>query len=548
MKNINRRADARLFYRSTLEREHGYVIKHGVRHKFALIYPNVYRVGMSNLGMHVIYALINRRADIACERFFLPDARLLTQLERSREQLLSLETQTPLFKFPWIGFNISFELDYFNVLKILELGRVRLRADERGDREPIVIAGGPCATFNPAPLSTITDAFVIGEGEVIMPELLDALEQSAGMSRRETLENIATVEGVYVPSVRQPLVRRRWLKNIDEYPAHTEIVTDDAELDMYLIEVARGCGRHCRFCMAGYCFRRPRVHSLDVILRQLDNAASFGKKIGLMGAAVSDYPHIDELCRAILDRGLTMSVASFRADSVTKTLVESLAASETRTLTIAPEAGSERMRAVINKGINEDHVFNTIELGLAAGIKHFRLYFMIGLPFETIEDVEAIVDFGNRLKDHVGDGVRLTLSVNAFVPKPFTPFQWQPSADRKYIERAFDLIKIGLKRRGVEVITDSSRSAIIQSILARGGRELGDILLAAPEPKSFARALKDAELPLKPRGIDEELPWDMLDQGFDRRYLLDELKRAEAGASTRPCFDGCKRCGVCDWS
>ncbi len=534
--------------KNILSRELGFAIKRGIGKKFALIYPNVYRVGMSNLGMHVVYDTINRRAEFSCERFFLPDARLLTQLERSREVLLSVETQTPLFKFPIIGFNISFELDYFNVLKILQLGRVKLRAEDRGDLDPIVIAGGPCATFNPAPLSTIIDAFVIGEGEVIMPNLLDVLSSSNGLSRRETLENLAAVDGVFVPSIRQSKVKRQWLKELEAPPAHTVIVNDNSELDMYLIEVARGCGRHCRFCMAGYCFRRPRVHSLDTIIDQIENAARFGKKIGLMGAAVSDYPYIDEVCRFIIDNGLKMSVASFRADSVTKTLVESLAASGTKTLTIAPEAGSDRMRAVINKGITEDHVFNTVELGLAAGIRHFRLYFMIGLPFETLDDVSEIVALGNRLKDHVGERVRLTLSINAFVPKPFTPFQWQPMADRKYIERAFDLIKTGLKRRGVEVITDSSRSAIIQSILARGGRELGDILLAAPEPKSFARALKDAELPLKPRGIDEELPWDVLDQGFDRRYLLDELKRAEARQSTRPCFDGCKRCGVCDWS
>ena len=539
--------------KNILSRESGCAIKRGIGKKFALIYPNVYRVGMSNLGMHAVYEIVNLRAEFSCERFFLPDARLLTQLERSREVLLSVETQTPLFKFPIIGFNISFELDYFNVLKILQLGRVKLRAEDRGDLEPIVIAGGPCSTFNPAPLSTFIDAFVIGEGEVIMPKLLDVLASSNGLSRRETLENLVAVDGVFVPSIRQSKVKRQWLKELEAPPAHTVIVNDNSELDMYLIEVARGCGRHCRFCMAGYCFRRPRVHSLDAVINQIENAARFGKKIGLMGAAVSDYPHIDEVCRFIIDSDLKMSVASFRADSVTKTLVESLAASGTKTLTIAPEAGSDRMRAVINKGIDEDHVFNTVELGLSVGIRHFRLYFMIGLPFETLDDVSEIVALGNRLKDHVGERVRLTLSINAFVPKPFTPFQWQPMADRKYIERAFELIRNGLKRRGVEVITDSSRSAIVQSILARGGAELGEAISIAGEAKSFLRAMKDigldaAKYLYRPRDVDETLPWDMLEQGFDRRYLLDELKRAEARQSTRPCFDGCKRCGVCDWS
>ncbi len=534
-----------------LSGERGVVLKSGAPKKFALIYPNEYRVGMSNLGLHVIYALINGRREFACERFFLPDARFLNSMERSREVLLSVETQTPLFKFQAIGFNVTFEPDYFNVLKILSMGRVKLRAEQRGDLDPIVIAGGPCATFNPAPLSDVVDAFVIGEGEMIMPAVLDVLSQS--MSRRETLSALARLDGVYVPTVKQTTVKRCWLRDLDARPAHTVIVTDDAELDMYLIEVARGCGRHCRFCMAGYCFRRPRVHSLDVLEREIDEAASFGKKIGLMGAAVSDYPHIDELCRMILERGLTMSVASFRADSVTRTLVESLASSGTRTLTIAPEAGSERMRALINKGITVEHIDRTVELGLAAGIKHFRLYFMIGLPTETPDDVRAIVEMSNRLKDRIGDGARLTLSVNAFVPKPHTPFQWEPTADRKYIEGAFRMIRAGLKRRGVEVITDSERAAAVQSILARGGRELGEVLIRAHESggiKNFMRVLQESGLDAEkylyaPRGVDEELPWDVLDQGFAKSYLIEERRRALELRATAPCFDGCKRCGVC---
>lgn len=537
--------------KTKLQAEKNYVQRRGAQKKFALIYPNAYGVGMSNLGLHVVYDLINRRREFACERFFLPDPKLLNQLTRSREPLLSLETQTPLLKFPIIGACLTFEPDYFNLLAILSLGRIKLRAEQRGERDPLIIAGGPCATFNPMPLSTIIDAFVIGEGEVIMPAVLDVLSQS--LSRSEMLQALSTIEGVYVPTVEQSSVKRRWLIDLDAQPAHTVVVADNLELDMYLIEVARGCGRHCRFCMAGYCFRRPRVHSLDTISNQLDAAAPFGKKIGLMGAAVSDYPHIDELCRMIIDRGMTLSVASFRADSVTKTLVDSLVASGTRTLTIAPEAGSERMRAVINKGITVEHVFNTIELGLAAGIRHFRLYFMIGLPFETIEDVDEIVALSNRIKDFVGEGVRLTLSVNAFVPKPFTPFQWEPMADRKYIERAFKTIREGLKRRGVEVITDSSRAATVQSILARGGRELGEVLLSAHDrggAKSFMRALKDHGLDgdeylYRPRGTDEQLPWDVLDQGFDKKYLIGELDRARQLKSTAPCVDGCKRCGVC---
>ncbi len=531
--------------------ERGSVIKGGAAKRFALIYPNEYRVGMSNLGLHVIYELINRRREFSCERFFWPDARLLDQMRRSREVLLSVESQTPLFKFPLIGFNVTFEPDYFNVLEILSLGRVKLRAEERCDLDPIVIAGGPCATFNPLPLSDVIDAFVIGEGEVIMPSVLDVLSQS--MSRREILSALSKIEGVFVPSMDQKVVRRQWLSDLDEQPAHTVIVTDDAELDMYLIEVARGCGRHCRFCMAGYCFRRPRVHSLDVLEKLIDEASAFGKKIGLMGAAVSDYPRIDELCRLITERGLKMSVASFRADSVTPTLVEALVSSGTRTLTIAPEAGSDRMRAVINKGITVEHIDRTVELGLAAGIKHFRLYFMIGLPLETLDDVREIVVMSNRIKDRIGDGARLTLSVNAFVPKPWTPFQWSPMSDRKYIESTFRMIRDGLKRRGVEVITDSARAASVQAILARGGRELGAVLIRAHESgglKNFMRSMKESGLDAEkylyaPRGLEEKLPWDVLEQGVEKKYLMEEWRRASALKATAPCFEGCRRCGVC---
>ena len=238
---------------------------------------------------------------------------------------------------------------------------------------------------------------------------------------------------------------------------------------------------------------------------------------------------------------------------MTPTLVESLVLSGTRTLTIAPEAGSERMRALINKGITLDHVERTVDLGLAAGIKHFRLYFMIGLPLETLDDVREIVVMSNRLKDRIGEGARLTLSVNAFVPKPWTPFQWEPMATRKYIEGAFRMIRDGLKRRGVEVITDSARSASVQAILARGGREMGEVLIRAHESgglKNFMRALKDLGLDEEnylhaPRGVDQKLPWDVLDQGFDKKYLLEERRRATAFKSTAACFDGCRRCGVC---
>lgn len=523
--------------RARLERETNLVKLTGGRLRFALAYPNSYRVGMSNLGIHIIYELLNSRADTACERFFLPEF----------NQLLSVETQTPLNRFQVVGFAVSFEPDYFNAVKMLRLGKINPCAAERTDLDPIIIAGGACATFNPEPLAEIFDAFVIGEGEVILPPLVDALIDSEHLPRSRRLEKLSQIAGVYVPTFPQK-VSRQWVRDLDAFPAHSTILTDDAEFNMYLVETARGCGRHCRFCMAGYCFRRPRNRSLDVLKNEIRDAKKFGKKIGLMGAAVSDYPQINELCNFILGEGLTMSVASFRADSVTFELVQSLAASGLKTLTIAPEVGSTKMRAVVNKGLTEENIFNAVEFGLRAGIKNFRLYFMVGLPFEELEDVEAIAALTARIKKFCGR--HLTLSVNPFVPKPFTPFQWSPFAGRKYLDAAFKILRGSLKNlRGVEIISESVREAEIQAILARGDKKISSIVMRSESAQDFRKNFKsaglDAESYLRSRSFDEPLPWSFLNQGFSEKYLRDEFNRAAEFKSTPPCFDGCKRCGVC---
>lgn len=563
-----------------LKKEKGYCLyPAGARERFALVYPNSYHVGMSNLGIHIIYELLNKRRDTACERFFLPERRTLDRYQKTRTPLMSMETQTPLYKFPLIGFAVSFEMDYFHILEMLALGRVNLQAAERGERDPLIIAGGPCATFNPEPLSLFVDAFIIGEGEVIMPAFLDAYYRARGenLSRREMLRRLAAVPGVYVPSLYEhryqedgtlaeilPLdgapwqVSRQWVEDLDQHPAHTVVVTEDTEFNLYLIETARGCGRHCRFCMAGYCFRRPRNRSLPVILQEVRDALPYGKRIGLMGAAISDYPEINALCQEILGTGLSMSVASFRADSVTRELVESLAASGLKTLTMAPEAGSRRMRAVINKGIEEQHLFTAMQLGLAAGIRNFRLYIMIGLPFEEREDVEAIAGLADRLKDYMeGQGSKgtLTLSINPFVPKPFTPFQWAPMAGQKQVEMSLKLIRDRLKkRRQIQILSESPKEAAIQGVLARGDRRIAQVLLEAHEgggAKAFRRVMKAHGLEegfylFRQRSEGEVFPWDRLDMGFSRAYLYQELRRAEALQATPACFDGCRRCGVCE--
>lgn len=562
-----------------LEKEQGYYLfPAGQRERMALVYPNSYFVGMSNLGLHIIYDLMNRRQDTACERFFLPERKEIEEYKRTNTPLLSLETQTPLSEFPLIAFAVSFEMDYFNLLEILDMGRVPVLASGRGDDAPLVIAGGPCSTFNPEPLSKFVDAFIIGEGEEIMQNFMDAFyaAKEEKLGKAELLRALSKVAGVYVPSLYEhtfaedgtladitptegapETVSRQWVADLDAYPAHTVVVTDDTEFNLYLVETARGCGRHCRFCMAGYCFRKPRNRSLEVLNQEFRDAEKYGKRFGLMGAAISDYPEIDALCEGLIGAGDTMSVASFRADSVTPVLVDSLVKSGMRTLTLAPEAGSERMRSVINKGITEEHLFHTMDLGLKAGIRHYRLYIMIGLPLETAEDIDAIADLTLRMKEYLereDKKTTLTLSVNPFIPKPFTPFQWSPMAEKKTIEESFKRLRKGIAgHKGIEMISEPPKSALIQGVLSRGDRRISEVLYEAHQmggAKAFLKAMKscglDANFYLhRTRQRDELLPWARLDMGLKDEYLWQEWERTTEFKETLKCFEGCHRCGVC---
>ena len=545
--------------------------------KVAIVYPNTYFVGMSNLGLHIIYEEINLRNDSVCERIFLPEKKELEAYDKTKTPLMSVETQRPMHQFDVVAFDVTFEMDYFHIPLMLRHGRVPIMGKDRTEFDPIVIAGGPCATFNPEPFADFIDAFIIGEGEGIVSRVLDIIRDGKmeGLDRHAILRQLADVSGVYVPSLYVPIYNEDGeFKGYDiaegvpkTIKRHFEMLTSGGETvvatnytefgAMYIIEVARGCGRHCRFCMAGYCFRVPRVRPLDILKEGVERAEKLGKKVGLMGAAISDYPEVDELVNYIRSKDMRYSCASLRADSLTQAVVDGLADSGQKTITIAPETGSERLRRVINKGISEEHLQNAATLSAKSGIQHMRLYIMIGLPTETDEDIEAIVGLAERTQAHmekVGCKGRLTLSINPFIPKPFTPFQWMAMDNQKVVEKKLQYIKKALqKNRRIEVLVESPKEAYIQGVLARGDRRLGAVIAACAADrgsKSFKSEMKAAGLDMdnmnyRERSFDEFLPWSHLDMGMQEGYLEMEWQRSLDEAYTPPCAAGCKRCGVC---
>ena len=545
--------------------------------KVAIVYPNTYFVGMSNLGLHIIYEEINLRNDSVCERIFLPEKKELEAYDKTKTPLMSVETQRPMHQFDVVAFDVTFEMDYFHIPLMLRHGRVPIMGKDRTEFDPIVIAGGPCATFNPEPFADFIDAFIIGEGEGIVSRVLDIIRDGKmeGLDRHAILRQLADISGVYVPSLYMPIYSEDGeFKGYDiaegvpkTIKRHFEMLTSGGETvvatnytefgAMYIIEVARGCGRHCRFCMAGYCFRVPRVRPLDILKEGVERAEKLGKKVGLMGAAISDYPEVDELVNYIRSKDMRYSCASLRADSLTQAVVDGLADSGQKTITIAPETGSERLRRVINKGISEEHLQNAATLSAKSGIQHMRLYIMIGLPTETNEDIEAIVGLAERTQAHmekVGCKGRLTLSINPFIPKPFTPFQWMAMDNQKAVEKKLQYIKKALqKNRRIEVLVESPKEAYIQGVLARGDRRLGAVIAACAADrgsKSFKSEMKAAGLDMdnmnyRERSFDEFLPWSHLDMGMQEGYLEMEWKRSIDEAYTPPCAAGCKRCGVC---
>ena len=558
-----------------LAAERGTVRKEwGGRLRIALAYPNRYYVGMSNLGFHAIYRLLNDHEHVVCERVFLPK-----ENRETRGNLRSLESQRPLGDFDIIAFSISFENDYPNLLTLLAEAGIPRWSSERNTPHPLVIAGGVTGFINPEPIAPFVDCFVLGEIEPCLDTFLDVYKGHS--EKHQLLEALAkNVPGAYVPGLYEVFynpdgtiakylpkkgaparIQRVAAKNLSSLDTCTTILTPNTTFrDTFLVEAGRGCPHGCRFCAAGFVYRPPRFRSKDALENCLENGALLSGHIGLMAASVSDVPYIEELCRKAVDKGVRLSFSSLRADHLTPELMDILRQSGLKTVTIAPDAGSERMRRIINKGISEQDVLKAADLIVGAGIPNLKLYFMVGLPTETMADVEAIVSLCKKMKHRFLKASRkqkrighIVVSLNSFIPKPFTPFQWVPLENLKILKKKIKHVKDGLKKvANLKVHADVPKWAYIQALLSRGDRRTANLLAAVHENNgNWGKTLKASIINpdfyvYRERPLDEMFPWDFIDHGIKKSYLVEEYQKALREETTPPCDVGrCKSCGVC---
>ncbi|RLB88657.1 MAG: radical SAM protein [Deltaproteobacteria bacterium] len=539
--------------------------------KTALVYPNTYKAGMSSLGFQTVYRLANQVENIACERVFLPDPR------QKVRQIKSLETGLSLDKFDIILFSISFENDFLNLIQLLKETGIPLRSSDRNHIHPLVVAGGVACFLNPEPIAPFMDLFLAGEAECLLDIFFEQFKKA---KNRATL--LSTIEsllpGAYVPSQHLPILYSRppiappsppstidvqYLDTLDRVKTTTTIMTSQTAFkETFLIETLKGCPHGCRFCTAGFIYRPPRIYPVETLYQAIDEAKDRAKKIGLVSSAVLDHPDIHLICQYARDRDLKLSFSSLRADKLTDQIIQILSESGVKTATIAPEAGSQRMRDIINKKITAKEILDAVKRLVDEGIINLKLYFMIGLPFETDWDVEEIVSLTLAIKAVFLEAAKkkkkigtITLSINPFIPKPCTPFQWCAMTPEKVLKHRVDIIRQGLKKTAnVTTNFESLRQAKRNALLSLGDRNTADILESAAE-YGWTRAMKMnkdycdrviyQEKP-RPEKNSPTLPWNILRHRVRDEFLATEFEKAEQEKESAACpMKDCRLCRIC---